>query len=128
MSYKFTLTESHTSRFKIFHKRGENLIFLDTTTPIGFINKIGTCHSDMCHYFTKLIWEWVEKTDIHITLVDISGNKKIEGERESRELSVDLEWMLCSKILSKALVLLNYTPKVYLFKSNTNHQFHTYYS
>ena len=44
------------------------------------------------------------------------------------ELSVDLEWMLCSKSLSKTLVLLNYKSNADLFASNVNHQFHTYYS
>ena len=36
--------------------------------------------------------------------------------------------MLCSKRLSEALVLVNYTPKVDLFASNVNHQFHAYLS
>ena len=36
--------------------------------------------------------------------------------------------MLYLKSLSKALVLLNYTPKVDLFASNVNHQFDSYYS
>ena len=36
--------------------------------------------------------------------------------------------MLCSKILLKALVLLNCTLKVDLFASNVNHQFPNYYS
>ena len=58
----------------------------------------------------------------------IPGDKNIEADRESRQLSVDLEWILCSKSSSKALVLLNYKPKVDLFASNVNYQFHTYYS
>ena len=36
--------------------------------------------------------------------------KNVKADRESRELSVKLEWMLCSKSLSKALLLLNHTP------------------
>ena len=103
-------------------------VFSDSTTAIGCINKLGTSHSDICHHFTKLISEWAEKKGIHITEAHIPGDKNIEADRESRELSVDLESMLCSKSLSKALVLLNYTPKVDLFASNVNHQFHSYYS
>ena len=103
-------------------------VLSDSTTAIGCINKLGTSHSDICHHFTKLIWEWAEKKGIHITAAHILGDKNIEADRESRELSGDLEWMLCSKSLSKALVLLNYTPKVDLFASNVNHQFHTYCS
>ena len=97
-------------------------------TTTGCINKLGTSHSDICYHFTKLIWEWEEKKRIHITAANITGDKNIEADRESRELSVNLEWMLCLKSLWKALVLLNYTPKVALFASNVNHQFHTYYS
>ena len=89
------------------------------TTAIGCINKIGTSHSDIYHHFTKVIWEWAEKKDIHITAAHIPGNKNIEADRESRELSVDLEWMLCWK---------SYAPKTDLFASNLNYQFHTYYS
>ena len=85
-------------------------------------------HSDICNYFTKMICEWAEKRAIHITAAHIPGDKNTEVDRESRELSADLKWMLCSKSLSKALVSLNYTPKVNLFASNVNHQFHTYYS
>ena len=103
-------------------------VFSDSTTAIGCINKTGTSHSDICHHFTKLIWEWAEKKGIHITAAHIPGDKNIEADRESRELSVDLEWMLYLKSLSKALVLLNYTPKVDLFASNVSHPFHTYYS
>ena len=99
-------------------------IFSDSITAIGCINKIGTSHSDMCHHFTKLIWKWVGKKGIHIT----AAYKNIDTDRESRELSVYLEWMVCSKSLLRALVLLNYSPKVDLFASNVNHQFHIYYS
>ena len=63
-----------------------------------------------------------------MTAAHIPKDKNIEADRESRELSVDLEWMLCSKSLLKALVLLNYTPKIDSFANNVNHQFHTYYS
>ena len=96
-------------------------VFSDSATAIGCINKLGTSHPDICHHFTKLVWEWAEKKGIHITAAHMPGDKNIEADRKSRELSVDLEWMLCSESLSKALVLLNYTPKVDLFASNVNH-------
>ena len=86
-------------------------LFSYSTTATACINKKETSHQDICYHFTKLIWEWTEeKKDIHITAVNIPGGKNIEADRESRELSVDLEWMLCSESLSKALLLLNYTP------------------
>ena len=93
-------------------------VFSDSTTAIGYINKIATSHSDTCYH----IWEWAEKKGIHITAAYIPGNKSIEADRESKELSVDLEWTVCLKSLLKALVFLNYTPKVDLI------QFYTYYS
>ena len=78
--------------------------------------------------FHKTDLGMVRKKSIHITAAHTSGDKNIEAEKESRELSVDLEWMLCSNSLSKAMVMLNYTPKVDLFASNVNYQFNTYYS
>ena len=101
-------------------------VFSDSTIAIGSSNKIGTSHSDICHHFTKLIWEWAEKKRIHITAAHIPEDKNIEAHRESKELLVDLDHMLCSKSLSKTLVLLNYKPKVDFFASNLNHHFHTY--
>ena len=54
----------------------------------------------------------------NIISVRISGDKNIETDRESRELVVDLEWMLCSENLWKALMLLNHTPRLIFWKKN----------
>ena len=75
-----------------------------------------------------IIWEWAEKKGIRSAASHILGEKNTEAGRESRKLFVDLEWMLCSKSLSKAVVLLNYAANVDLLPSNANHQFHTCYS
>ena len=61
-------------------------VFSDSTTAIGCINKTGTSHSDICHHFAKLIWEWAEKKYIHLTAAHIPGKKNIEADRKSREL------------------------------------------
>ena len=52
-----------------------------------------------CYHFTKLIWEWTEMKDIHITAAHIPGEKNIEADRESRELSVDLKTLKTLKPL-----------------------------
>ena len=52
-----------------------------------------------CYHFTKLIWEWTEMKDIHITAAHIPGGKNIEADRESRELSVDLKTLKTLKPL-----------------------------
>ena len=103
-------------------------VFSDSTTAIACINKLGTSHSELCHHITKQIWEWAEKKDIHITAAHIPGHKNINADRESRELSYDLEWMLCPKILHKALKILKFNPEADMFASNINYQFHTYFS
>ena len=51
-------------------------VFSGSMTAITCTNKIGTSHSDICHHFTKLIWECVEKKGIHIIAAHISGDKK----------------------------------------------------
>ena len=101
-------------------------IVSDSTTAIACINKLGTSHSELCHHITKQIWEWAEKKGIHITAAHIPGH--INADRESRELSYNLEWMLCPKILHKALKILNFNLEADMFASNINYQFHTYFS
>ena len=103
-------------------------IFSDSTTAIACINKLGTSHSELCHHITKQIWEWAEKKDMHITAAHIPGHKNINVDRESRELSYDLEWMLCPKNLHKALKILKFNPEESMFASNINYQFHTSFS
>ena len=103
-------------------------VFSDSTTAIACINKLGTSHSELCHHITKQIWEWAEKKDIHITTAHIPDHKNINAYRESRELSYDFKWMLCSKSLHKALKILKYDPEADIFASNINYQFHTYFS
>ena len=66
-------------------------VFSDSTTAIACISKLGTSHSELCHHITKQIWEWAEKKDIHITAVHISDHKNINEDRESKELSYDLD-------------------------------------
>ena len=53
--------------------------------------------------------------------------RDINADRESRELSYDLEWMLFPKSLNKALKILKFNPEADMFKSNINYQFHTYF-
>ena len=103
-------------------------VFSDSTTAIACINKLGTSHSELCHQNTKQIWECAEKKDVHITAAHIPGHKNFNGDRESRELSYDLEWMLCPKSLYKALKILKFNPEADLFASNINYQFQTYFS
>ena len=102
--------------------------FSDSTTAIACINKLEISHSELCHHITKQIWEWAEKKDIHITAAHIPGHENINADRESRELSYDLEWMLYPKSLHKALKILKFNPEAGMFASNINYQFHTYFS
>ena len=53
--------------------------------------------------------------------------RDINADRESRELSYDLEWMLFPKSLHKALKILKFNPEADMFTSNINYQFHTYF-
>ena len=57
------------------------MVFSDRTTAFAYINKIETSHSDIYQCLTKLIWEWAEKKDIHITAAHIPGVKNIEAVR-----------------------------------------------
>ena len=103
-------------------------VFSDSTTAIGWINKLGTSHSELCHHITKQRWEWAEKKRHTYYSCYIPGHKNINADRESRELSYELEWMLCPKILHKALKILKFNSEADMFASNINYQFHTYFS
>ena len=50
----------------------------------------------------------------------MSRNKNIKADRESKELSVNLEWMLCPESLSKAWFFIDYGPNVDLFCDKDN--------
>ena len=89
---------------------------------------MGTSHSELCHHITKQIWGWAEKKDIHITAAHIPGHKNINADRESKELPYDLEWMLCPKILHKALKILKFSTEADMFASTIYYQVHTYFS
>ena len=105
-------------------------VFSDNTTAIAIacINKFGRSHSELCYHITKQIWECAEKKDIQVTASNITGHKNINADRESRELSCNLEWILCPKSLHKALKILKFNPEADMFASNINYQFHTYFS
>ena len=102
-------------------------VFSDSATSIACINISGTSHSESCHHITKQIWEWAEKKEIYITAALIPGHKNIDADKEFRELSYDLEWMLCPQSLHKALKLLKFNPAADMSASNINYQFHTYF-
>ena len=104
-------------------------VFSDSTTATACINKWGTFHSKFCHHIiVKQIWERAEKKDIHITAAHTPGHQNINADRESRELSYNLEWMLCPKSLHKALKIVKFNQEADKFTSKINHQFYTSFS
>ena len=86
-------------------------VFSDSSTFISCINKLDTSHSELWHDITKQSLEWVEEKDIHITAAHIPGHKNVVADREFKEFSFDLEWMLCPKSLHKALKILKFNPE-----------------
>lgn len=56
------------------------------------------------------------------------GHRDINGDRESRELPYDLEWMLFPKSLHKTLKIMKFIPETNMFTSNANNQFRIYFS
>ena len=78
-------------------------VFSDSTTAIACINELDTSHSELCYHIAKQIWEWAQKIYIYIyiyiTGAQVIDHKNINADRESRESSYDLKWMLCPKSL-----------------------------
>ena len=85
-------------------------VFPDSSTAIACIKKLGISHSELCHRITKQIWEWSEKR--HILQLPIHQViRTLMQIGNPRELSYDLEWMLCPKSLHKALNILKFNPE-----------------
>ena len=112
-----------------FKEHGINVkVLSDSTTAIAYIIELGISRSEFFHRITKQIWELAEKKHINITAALIPGHKNINADRESRDLSYNLELMLCPKSLHKALKILIFNSEVDMFASNENYQFQTYFS
>ena len=100
----------------------------DNTTCISAINHMGTSHSELCNIFSKQLWEFCIERNNWVSAAYIPGKHNPIADSESRKVHRELEWMINSRLLTKSLEYLNFTPEIDLFASRINHQFPRYVS
>lgn len=74
------------------------MLRVDSSTAMGYINKLGGCKSFQCHDVAKLIWKWCEEREIIITATYINTKDNFVADRLSRA-KVDVSDFMLSIIL-----------------------------
>ena len=103
-------------------------LYLDNSTAVACINKMGTSHSFQCNQVTYLMWMWCIDRHIWISAAHIPGKDNKVADAESRNINLDAEWKLNSNFLEQALEELDFLPEMDLFASRLNFQFANYVS
>ena len=103
-------------------------IMTDNITTMTCINKMGTSHSLACNKETKKIWQLCAKKNIWISAAYITSKENMIADYESRNVNLDMEWMINKELLKVALEILNFKPNYDLFASRNNHQYKLYAS
>lgn len=102
-------------------------IMCDNTTAVSYVNAMGGCKSVDCNLITREIWEWAIEHNIWISAAHIPGIDNIEADHLSRDLNLELEWMLSPQAFQKVVHELG-SPDIDLFASRLNAQTEIYAS
>ena len=102
-------------------------VMSDNTTTVSYINSMGGCKSRECNSITKDIWDWARERNIWLSAAHIPGSSNVDADQLSRNLNLNLEWML-SKPIFQRIVSLFGKPDIDLFASRLNAQVETYVS
>ena len=98
-------------------------LMLDNSASVCIINKKGT-HTSSCNKIAVQIWDFCQEHNILLTAFHIPGVQNVHADRESRVFTnPDAEWLLNSKCLKQALIILNFMPEIDLFATRLNSQF-----
>ena len=88
---------------------------------------VGGCRSLECNSIAKDIWDWAIDKDIWLSAAHIPGSSNIDADQLSRNLNLDLEWMLSAPIFQRIVALFG-KPDIDLFASRLNAQVEDYVS
>ena len=77
----------------------------DNNTAVSYINSMGGCRSLECNSIAKDIWDWAVDKDIWLSAAHIPGSSNIDADQLSRNLNLDLEWMLSAPIFQRIVAL-----------------------
>ena len=122
LAVKLALSSLLNARYNI-HVR----VMSDNNTAVSYINSMGGCRSLECNSIAKDIWDWAIDKDIWLSAAHIPGSSNIDADQLSRNLNLDLEWMLSAPIFQRIVALFG-KPDIDLFASRLNAQVEDYVS
>ena len=102
-------------------------VMSDNTTAVSYINAMGGCRSLECNSLTKEIWDWAIDRNIWLSAAHIPGSSNVNADQLSRNLNLNLEWMLSAPIF-ESIVSSFGKPDIDLFASRLNAQVEDYVS
>lgn len=102
-------------------------VMCDNTTAVSYVNAMGGCKSVDCNLVSREIWEWAIEHNTWISAAHIPGLDNIEADHLSRDLNLELEWMLSPQAFQKVVKELG-SPDIDLFASRLNAQTEVYVS
>jgi len=120
----FFALKSFTKSVEDIHVR----LFLDNTSAVSCINKMGSSKSGKLNSIGKELWMWCIDRHIWLSAAHIPGKQNIVADSESRHINVDTEWMLNKALLTDSLKILHSVPTIDLFASRINFQMKRYIS
>ena len=102
-------------------------ILCDNTTAANYITAMGGTRSVECNALASDIWQWAITRNILLSAAHIPGVSNVAADNLSRELNLDLEWMLPRQVFTKISEIFG-QPDKDLFASRLNTQLADYVS
>lgn len=96
-------------------------------TAVSYIYCLEGCKSLECNSLSKDIWEWARERNIWLSAAHIPRSSNVDAGKLSRNLYLNLEWMLSLPIFQRIVSLFG-KPDVDLSASRLNAQVETYVS
>lgn len=104
------------------------LVFSDSTSAIGIVNKMGTSKNLLCNDLAKNLWHFCEMHSIWLTATYIPGVENVDADTESRKEYKEAEWKLNPNLFLSCKNELKFTPNIDCFASRINTQLPIYVS
>ncbi|CAB4027812.1 Hypothetical predicted protein [Paramuricea clavata] len=100
-------------------------IMCDNTTAVTYINEMGGCRSVECNTIAQTIWRWAIAKGIWLSAAHIAGSANVDADQLSRNLNLNLEWMLALPTFQRIVSLFG-QPDIDLFARRLNAQLQDY--
>lgn len=99
---------------------------IDNVAAVACINKKGSKKPHL-NNLTRSIWLWCKDRNLYLSAVHLPGALNFEADHESRNINIDLEWMLKPGVFQKLSTQFGHVD-IDLFACRINHQVDRYVS